>query len=124
MCMLGSLSPSWVGSGCSVCTPACVRWALELTCHLQPAWPAFAGGFGGCRYTRSVYENATVGAGFTPCVVATDPDLDPLTFSIVSTVTYTGLVNITSAGTCCALASWGWVWGGWRSVGHNNDGFS
>ncbi len=53
-----------------------------------------------------------MGAGFTPCVVATDPDLDPLTFSIVSTVTYTGLVNITSAGTCCALASWGWGWWG------------
>ena len=47
----------------------------------------------------SRFENTTVGGDISPCLVAYDPDVEPVSFSIVNTVTYTGLVNVTSAGT-------------------------
>ena len=68
--------------------------------------------FSDTSYTRYVFENATVGSSMLPCVVASDPDLDNITFSLASSVTSLGLVNVTSAGaqapppppSCCACA--------------------
>jgi hypothetical protein len=54
--------------------------------------------FSDTSYTRYVFENTTVGGSVLPCVVASDPDLDNITFSLASSVTSLGLVNVTSAG--------------------------
>jgi hypothetical protein len=63
--------------------------------------------FNDSMYTRSVFENATIGSAISPCASATDVDLEPVSFAVVVTPTYTGLVNVSSEGALGVWLEWG-----------------
>jgi hypothetical protein len=62
--------------------------------------------FNDMSYTRSVFENATIGSLLSPCVSASDPDLDVVTYSVFATPTYNGLLNVSTAGACVWRRCW------------------
>ncbi len=55
--------------------------------------------FNDTSYIRAVFENTTVGALLQPCIVASDPDNEPISFSVADYLSSNGAVNVTAAGT-------------------------